>query len=376
MEKKFYTSRSREVAYLNCPRLGYTAYDWDGTGLESESTSLPLINGNAIHEGIAGILTGGSYEVAIARQLELYRTTLNTRGVRNEAGVALSWLEKEQETLLRGTVAAWMQERLPQLQAEFEVVAVEKELLWEMGEGVVDRVRCDVLARRRSDGGLFYVEWKTTSQGGEEWAKQWEHNTQLLLNTRAVEEVLKERVEGVMIEGLVKGRRKIDEARGSAFYGQRIQVSPLCYGYRHAQTGEYRARYTSQGGWYKVAVWEEMPVEEWVETVMTKEERMALFAPVPPIRPSAFHLDRAQRQVVASVKEREAKLQWVRSGPAATLQERLDLAFPMNDEHCFRYWGSPCEFERLCFSQQISEDPLGSGLYRRKQSHHEPVEGE
>jgi hypothetical protein len=132
-------------------------------------------------------------------------------------------------------------------------VAIEKEMKWEMGGGVIDQIRCDLLARRRSDGGLFYFEWKTTTTGGDEWAKQWEHNTQLLLNTLAIEEVLGERCEGVIIEGLVKGRRKIDDSISSPFFGRKIQQSPLCYGWKNPTTGAYRSKYTSASGWYKAS---------------------------------------------------------------------------------------------------------------------------
>lgn len=364
------TSRSRMVAYANCPRLGYLTYDWGETGLEPVSLSLPLANGIAIHEILAEILTGTPPASAISKALATYKALVESQGVFNEDPGSVDWLIREQQTLLEGMIHAWLRVRYPILRAEYDFLAVERELLWPLdAEGtIIDQIRADVLARRKSDGGLFYLEWKTTTMGGDEWVKQWEHNTQLLANTLAIEELLHERCEGVIIEGLLKGRRKIDEAARSPFNGRKIQFSPLCYGYKHVATGEYSARYQAAKGWYKIATFAEMPVETWVSDVMSVEDCQALFAPVPPIRPRREHLDRWRKQTIALENERSAKLTLVKRRP-----ELLDDLFPMNDEHCFRYWGHPCPFEPLCFRSEVEADPLGSALYQPRVPHHQTL---
>jgi hypothetical protein len=63
------TSRSRIVSYLNCARLGFLSYDFEGHGLEPVSQSLPLANGIAIHDGLALILTGSSPSDVISKIL-------------------------------------------------------------------------------------------------------------------------------------------------------------------------------------------------------------------------------------------------------------------------------------------------------------------
>jgi len=355
------TSRSREVAYANCQRLGWLSYDAGGTGFEPVSLSLPLANGIAIHETLAQILGGVHPEEAISKMLAAYEAQVRARGVANEDLDGLETLIQEQKTLLAGTVYAWVETRLPRLREQFDFLLVEKELQWEVAEGVILRIRCDVLAREKSSGGLFYIEWKTTSTGGDEWAKQWEHNTQLLSNTLAIEAALGERCEGVIIEGFIKGRRAIDKAKVSPFFGKRIQQSPICYGYVSDISGEYRSAYTSAKGWRKIATWKEMPVERWVKRVMTEDERRDLFAPVPPIKPTPWHLARWREQFLATQRERAEKL---RTGADA---------FPLNDDHCFRYWGHPCPFEPLCFRSAVRDDPLGSGLYQARIDHHGEV---
>lgn len=374
------TSRSRYVAYANCARYGLLAYDFagPGQGLESVTASLPLVTGIVVHEVLGRILKGEDIELVLDEEIGKYKADVIERGLRFEDSDT-TFLLKEQETLLRGTVYAWCEIRLPAILKEYEIVTVEKEMKWVMSTatveygdggsqtetpGVIDQIRCDLLARRRLDGGLFYFEWKTTTTGGEDWAKQWEHNTQLLLNTLAIEEILGERCEGVIIEGILKGRRKIDDSSSSPFFNQRIQQSPLCYGWKNSTTNAYRSKYTSAKDWWKVATWEEMDVRKWVSEVMPEDEKRKLFAPVPAIRPNLKQLTRAKKQVIAVEQERTAKLHFVRNGGD------IDLAFPMNDDHCFRYWGNVCEFEKICFSEEVAADPIGSGLYQLKKDHH------
>lgn len=358
------TSRSRMVAYANCARLGYLQYDWEGTGLQPAAASLPLANGIAIHEALARILIGENHDEVISKTLADYEKEVRSRGILNEDPDGLEFLISEQKCWIEGIIRAWMIVRYPALRAEYDFVAVEKELNWPVAPDIIDTVRCDLLARRKSDGALFYIEWKTTSIGGDEWIKQWEHNTQLLANTQAIEEMLGERVEGVIIEGIIKGKRSNDGARASRFFEMRIQQSRLCYGYHNETSGEYQGKYTSAKGWRKVAVWEEMSVKDWVEQILDYEDLANMFCPVPPIRPNERHLQRWRAQTIAAERERSAKLEFVRKGGS------IDLAFPMNDEHCFRYWGSPCPFEPLCFREEIGNDPLDSGLYEIRVPHH------
>jgi hypothetical protein len=369
------TSRSRSEAFANCPRLGYLGYEWGGCGLESVQVELPLANGIAVHEILAQILGGTPPNEAISKALANYEADARSRGVANEDPEGLEALIQEQARMIEGTVWAWVETRLPRLAEEFEFTLIEKELTWPASRGcegpeVLVQIRCDLLARQRASGGLYYVEFKTASSGGDEWVKQWEHNNQLLSNTLAIEETLHERCEGVIIEGILKGSRSVDKAQSSPFCGRRIQQSKVCYGWRHAGSGDYRTAWTAAKGWVKVASWEEMPARRWVTEVMSEEDRAGLFVSVPPIRPNPRQLERFRRQLVARERRIAVDLAFVRCGGAT-----LDEAFPMHDGHCFRYWGHPCAFEPLCFREEIENDPLGSGWYQRRTAHHPKVEG-
>jgi hypothetical protein len=200
--------RSRMVDYRNCPRLRLNTYHLLGTGLKPVTPSKALLHGDLMHKVVEGLWHHEPLEALLERHLS-----------------GLAWPDRP---VIELPLRCWAQLRLPRLQAEYEVVSTEQDILWEMGrqdlilpypvrdqEEVIpagtpirliieDMIRVDALLRSREDGGLAYFELKSTNSGRAEWAKSWEHNTQVLVNTLAIEELLAERVEEVLIEGLVK----------------------------------------------------------------------------------------------------------------------------------------------------------------------------
>ena len=209
----------------NCRRERFLRYHWGKRGLQSKSLSLPLINGALIHKALERILRGADLDYVIASEIASYRGLITAHDISDEE--VSEHMRGEQEALLEGLLRAWVKVRLPKVKAEYDIVWIEPEILWEMAPedgdhpAVVDMVRPDLLLRRRDDGTLFYQEWKSTSSGDAEWATQWEHNSQVLANCLALEEVLGERVLGVVFEGIIKGWRGQDKARRSPFYGRR-----------------------------------------------------------------------------------------------------------------------------------------------------------
>lgn len=346
-----HTSRSDMVAMRNCPRLRLLSSHSHGGGLEPIVKSIPLLMGQAVHTAIAAIWEGKSPEEALLA------------GKGELEGIPPARMD-EQLALYEGLFWAWIRVRYPLLIAEFEPVAIEKELVWKMGEKqgvtVYDHIRCDAFLRRRADGGLFYWEIKTSADPGDEWVKSWEHNSQLLINTLAIEELLGERVQGVIIEGLAKGRYATEKMRTSPWYGQKIQQSPLCYLYV-SPTGELSPSW--QKNWRKGQAWKILPAKKIVYDILSPAECEALFVPVPPIRPDSEALQRHREQCLWQESDVALGLEACKEDPS-----NVDRYFPLNDDHCYRYWGHPCQFETLCFNRSVSENPLGAGF--RPRTHH------
>lgn len=365
-DKLTYVDRSRIQAALDCKRLRYLRYhypDEEGRrrGIQPKVKGLPLVSGSFIHKAIELHLTGTPLDDAIgyARGGYLLETG------KDELACA------EQLCLLEGLVRAWVRFRLPTLLDEYEVVSVEEDLDWPLDCQIVDMVKCDVILRRKSDGLLFILEFKTAKDTGMWWQQQWEHNTQVLANTQAIQEVLGEPIGGMLIEGMVKGRFAKDTQKGSPWFEKVIQHSPLCYIYKDIVEGEavYSTRYHPKAE--KVAVWEEMGVKAWVEA-MTVDELGTLFTPVPPIKPRALDLLRWKQQTIYQERGIAADLAEIdEAEDEETAQRLLAERFPKNDGHCHRYFGHPCPFEPLCFTSEVERDPIGSGRYVWRVPHHE-----
>jgi hypothetical protein len=241
-------------------------------------------------------------------------------------------------------------------------------------------VRCDAVLRRKIDRVLFILEFKSVASPSDGWIQQWEHNSQMLANTRAIETLLKEPVGGVLIEGIVKGRRAVDKAAMSPFRGSLIQQNVLCYGYRTRDktTGAEIYDLTWSARAEKFATWEVMSIEKWLDH-FTPADLEALFVLVPPIRPMTRDLERWERQTVAQERRIQEDVGDVAAaveaaahyGDVDLIDVALDEKFPQNHNNCYRYFGHPCAFERLCFNQQVSDDPLGSGIYMVRRPHHD-----
>lgn len=361
-------------AYRNCPRYRYLHYHHGGLGFERLSLGLPLITGIAVHEALARLLQGEAPDVAIEAAWASYTEEL-TRGI---AGVSVTPLFlTEQQAMLKGLLYAWAAVRLPILLRDYEPVLVEREMLWEMGQAngytLLDMIRCDAVLRRRADGMLFYLEFKTTTKGDESWVRSWEHNSQLLINTAALEDLLGERIGGVLIEGLLKGSRRKCTLKTSRFHEEVIQDSPLCYAFRVRTDGGqwvYTTDWARGAEHFRVSdVFPE--VRTWIAQ-LPRETVQALFVAVPPIHPSPEHLARHRRQMVFQEETVAFALDALKGASSPEVHRALlDCYFPQNDDHCFRYYGSPCDMEPICFTRAVAADPEGSGLYKTRVPHHD-----
>jgi hypothetical protein len=382
MGKIIYVSRSAIVARKNCPRLRFLRYHapmlrgQQNLGYQRRKAALPLLNGIQIHESLAQILLNGAdvLEDVIRTQRKTYEENAWSRGIQNIEEEDFDFLVKEQQALLEGLIRGWTIVRLPMLLEEYRVLSVEQSFPYEIVPGLIQQVRLDGVLERRDDDAVMVQEFKTVSHPGYSWANSWHRNTQMLANTQALEQNLERRVEGVIIEGLVKGTRRNDTAVSSKFFGKRIQNSPFCYGYSNGH--DFQTEYTSRKGWHKIASWEHMPMKQWVEDVMDPNLLQEQFIVQPPIKPVPRHMDRWRRQTVAEELEFAQRLEEYEALDTDDEREQmLDVLFPQNEEHCNKYGEGSCEMDEICWTEGIAEDPIGSGLYEEREPHH-PVEEE
>lgn len=384
------TSRSAVASYQSCPRKRYLQYEApNGTatpGWESRKLAIPLVTGIYVHEGLAAALAGKDAATAAGHAKAEYMKEVSARGLAVEAGTDEAGVIDEQAAHVEALVLAWCRVRLARWQEEFEVVTVEAEDRIALSDDVVLATRADAIVRRRADGRMFVLNFKTVATADERWMRQWEVDMQLMTELLAAEHRHGEQFGGVIIEGLVKGPRVgvdqwLKEVRGEdsrdkvASY---IDRTRLLYGYKFdgdppLQPKQYDWAGTTRKGWGKFRTWKEQfdgghGLSYWVNW-LPEEVVEQQFVTVPPILRDATRIESCVRQIVA-MEHMVAQGNAIVDANASTTREQelvaLDEFFPQNTHSC-TYPGR-CPMYDACWTAGISEDM--TTLYSPRVDHH------
>jgi hypothetical protein len=352
-----------------------------------------LLNGIEIHEAhakliayAAGIEGGMGIEGVVALMRERYSTQVDAKGVYG-AQEWVAHLKTEQMALLEAMLRTFERKQLPAILHEYDVVCIEKPMDWQMAPGLYQKLRFDVVLRRKADGRLIIMDFKSMAYISEAWALKLERSRQTSLYIAAAQELFGETVEMCYL-GMAKGQWRTDTAKSSPFYQQKIQASPYLYAY--ALKGEagtvYKPEYTSAKGYQKVRTYEEMPVVEWVDWLFANRALMLneLFVFNPPIAPTLKQMQDVRELVVyeeleyvANVRAyHEMKRKALATGNDVLLakaEQFLDLvAAPKDEESCFKYGAdSRCMFhDDVCFNEGGLENALIDGAFVPREAHH------
>lgn len=383
-------------SWQSCQRKRFWNYEADnGTavrGWERRAMAVPLVTGIYVHQGLEHALEGASPIRAAADARMGYMEEVKSRGLQLEAGTDEAAVVEEQAAHVEALVLAWCRVRLPKWLAEYEVVEVEAEDRVPLAEDVTLAVRADAVVRRKADGRMFVVNFKTVAQADERWLKGWEVDMQLMTELLAAERRHGHEFGGVIIEGLIKGRRTQEKDNVGTVTGYR-DISPLLYGYKvdadpPLVREEYGWEYTRRKGWHRFPVWKETfpnptglsyspisgisSLQYWINW-LPEEVVEAQFVTVPPIMRNTEMIDAKVRQITAIERQVAQGLHEV------DMQDNhesrmfvLDYAFPQNEHSCL--WPSRCPFWQLCWEHGTSNDVAGSGLYQPRRDHH-AIEG-
>lgn len=194
----FKTSRSRHSDWLRCNRARWWLHEAGGTGYESVKVAIPLATGGSVHIGVAELLRGRGTEAAVNAAIDDYEQKVSGRGLDLADLESQSFVFGEQKALVEALVRLAGMRVVPRILEIYEVLEVERLDTVEMaggrcrtcngagfvdvnpggipeGEGcpdcslyggpsVVWRSIPDALLRKRDDGGLYILSWKTASE--------------------------------------------------------------------------------------------------------------------------------------------------------------------------------------------------------------------
>ena len=387
------TDRSRCEEYERCPRARYLHYEKDG-GVERVSQSVPLILGSLIHEPLSRILEPGRVdpiEAIIEEAKQKYLATVGERGLFLDyfdgsdamAGKVVdptAWQVEEQLSLLEGIVLAWVKVRLPKILDEYDVLMVEKECPFQLSPDILFMTRADAVLRRKATHELFVLNFKSTSDANSTWREQWRLDQQTLSEVLGVEAVMGERVAGVLIEGLVKGRRNVQWPRES---GNWYHNSPLIWCWKNAGAAPFPSSYATSyeyedaatgkthrlgKGWERALVVREMGIKAWLEQLEAQSPELLAqqFISLPPILRSDYEIECWKKATIAQEGQIAGNSLMVMG------ETNLDSLFPMHTSHgnCLR--PGKCQFFDLCHGVGDMEDPL---QFRKRKPNHPQESG-
>jgi len=194
------------------------------------------------------------------------------------------------------------------------------------------------------------------------------------------------RIAGVRMEYIIKGRRE-EFPEGSSHWEQ---YSPLIRGYvkegvtraefgwkREWKDDEGKTRKLDYRTWKPFHVWEQPGgVKAWIDLLATGTIQpeageclpSQFVCPVPYFR-NEDDVRNWFEQTVYQERQISEHLVEIRGASGeGDRQSLLNMYFPQYRRSCD--WPTPCHYIDCCYSTNVGQDPVGSGLYREREPHH------
>jgi hypothetical protein len=167
--------------------------------------------------GLEHILRGEGIEKAVQVAQHEFELQARARGFELAQHENAYEVYREQTALLEALLRAWYIVRYPSFVEEYEILDLEREETWKVSPDITFMARADGVLRSKRDGDLYVLSFKTSKQYNKKTGDQGRSDIQGISELVAVEERLGERIAGIQMEYLIKGRR--DEwPKGSGIY--------------------------------------------------------------------------------------------------------------------------------------------------------------
>lgn len=383
----------------------------------------------------AGTLNDETLDYAVVNTNANYRQEIEDRGFDLEDGERKefeNYVVNEQTALIEGMIRLFYYRIMPDILARYNVIDVEREEIMEV-ENLVIQGKIDVVLEEKDSGDIYIVSFKTSAGWDKRQAKSNEHDNQGLSETLLLEHRLqqsnlgldtlippekilrdlqsipkaynatkkyidylsqfrkKDKVMGVLMIYLIKGKRYETEKDS----GKWEQHSPLVRAYRKLTGVKYEyapslyfdkpENKSGKGrlgkGWEPFLVWEDEEiggVKGWISKLASGEiaggekildEQFRI--PAPYFR-NQGHIDSWFRQLKAVEQRIHDNVISINPSTYSPLNEQLDYYFPQRRKGC--HYPSDCSYLDVCYTEEIFNDPIGSGKYVYRKPHHEAEE--
>jgi hypothetical protein len=378
--------RSRIVARIDCEMLRYWNYHHNGRGIVPRAGAGDALEfGIALHKAMEYILSTtmegkpldfGLMEANVIHPFE--QTIFNRMLFRENADHAKAdHIAKEQAHLLRTLTIGWTIQRLPALLEEYDIVGVEVE--YEVpfpASNVSLMLRVDAILRRKADGILHILDFKSLKYLSDDWMVHHEHSLQTLLYLWALGKASGEYIGGVLYEGLLKGGTRKETNKAVPWSGWDTAQSPLCYVYTDG-AGHYKHAWTSAKGWRKVHLFDHSTSE--VLRILTQcyeeagEGGLPFWNTVPPVRPTDALVEQTIDSLTRAEKEYANKIIILNNltdkGMTDEADHKRKQEMELNLGRCYKYGTKyGCPYTRICHG---GADPNDATEWVPRTPHHE-----
>jgi len=356
--------------------LRFLARHWQGKGLQTIRRHIPLVVGQIVHEALAGFWLHSEQphtdvvHDAVAKHADelLLAVAHDTPDT-----TAQAWIVQEQVWMISALTVLWATHRLPALRQEYDMVSVEEETTFSLTERIDIPLRMDAISKRKGDGALFILDYKTTGYVGEGWADEFQHSLQTLVYTYALAHATQQYVGGMIYEPLVKGKREL--MRSGPWQEWLTQNSPLCYHWK-GPTGERLYTWTNRKGFVKVAAWEEFATVGEFLAQLPQEVALKVLGTTTAFMPDPL-VAKTQLQTIAYREEEFlTKVESVLGLPPDEQPAVILTLFEQNHDACVGWRGRKCQFYDVCHTNYGLTDPMGLGQFEPRVDHHQLPEDE
>ena len=403
--EKYYASPTPIGVWNNCRRKRFLEYHAKGMGIQKVGMAVGLSTGSLFHKMLEGVtkyisenkktIPEEELDKVISASQEDYTKECRERPLVSPAPEAES---RRQAALAESLARGWVHYRLPRLLERYEIIASEKEEWITLGNGVKIMRRSDAVLRRREDGALFVMDFKTTGRSiTDKILENWKYAFALHADALSVEQNMGSPCMGVLIELVCTGGRNKTTKEAVNHPTGVISYSKFVRGYRYPESPINMARGISGSAttWVhslkptKGKIWNSFElsdgegpeegaypggVKAWVAEKITDEVFQETFF--------SHTINKTQTEMERWAKQTSAQELFIREGLEAMKTDpegTLDRYFPGNfDQGCHNHplYHNKCNMFDCCFGNKGIDELINEGTYKQREPHYEKeIEG-
>lgn len=354
-------SRSAIVTRKLCEMRRYRNYEFRGSGISPKDftetepnviglSALPKVRGAIFHNLSLAIVEGAERKDWV-------------EVLKRESQVLPEGIRKLQSTLIRRAMIGWELIRGPYWRQEFDVISAEEEWTWQITPEVVQPLRLDKILRRKYDGCLGILDYKTMGNVDPNWMRRMEISDQTHTYIQALKERSGEWILGMCYDGVIIGKFKNGE-----------QQSPFVQGYE--KNGKISPKWSAGSHSVDLTDYND---DKWLEWIHDKAKVLKdLYCTTEFINPPAQRLLHTKHSIGRAEEEWGDRIGHVETIRATFGEDshEYDLAMGLiekNPDACFKYGvGNACPFVAQCWQGM----PVDDDDFEPRKDHHEVEENE